>query len=326
MKTSTVRQLRLRALALVTVAGTAWISFSSSQDLAIRGGFGIRSWAFPICLDAVAAFAVDVWMRRTAAQRPAAALALTAIGLSLASNVADHYLVAGTALAALLGGIPPAMLAWLLLVLHKHGQPRAATAPEPVLVAEPAPVADSPADMTAEAADWLRRNRDELIVPHLLHPEEVRTAFTDALPRWEGGAWREEPVSVPEPVKTTGLVQPEWFTDTPELPHVKPLPTNVPDNDPERTQIMPIIRDEEPGKFDPNAAGPAPAKVQPARRSAPEVTAEVDGPVYSSMTNDALIMLGIDQRLTSRRAVQAAFSVGTKRATDIARAIKEKLA
>jgi hypothetical protein len=319
MRTDTIRLLRLRALALLTVAGTAWISFSSSQDLAVRAGFGLRSWAFPICLDAVAAFAVDVWMRRSPAQRPAATLALTAIGLSLASNVADHYITAGTVLAALLGGIPPAMLAWLLLVLHKHGQPDKSgpvvTEPLPD-TRDPAPVS-RPTTVPIELSTGPSVAEQAMPTGRFLHvegdevPEEVQAAFRSRFPRWEGGAWVEEkaPAMQPEP---------------PGIDLVKPLPVNVPDNDPERTQIMPRITDEAPGKFDPTATEPAPSKVQPARRSAPEVSAEVAS--ASNKSNDELIMIGVERHLTSRRAVMSAFGVGTKRATDIARAIKEKLA
>ncbi len=307
MTADTWRQYRLRGLALVTVAATAWISFSSSQDLAVRAGFGLRSWAFPICLDAVAAFAVDIWMRRTAAQRPAATLALFAIGLSLASNVADHYLVAGTLLAALLGGIPPAMLAALLLVLHRHGQ--ATSTPE-----TPAPV-----ELSAAVDDQ----------PHLAvaEPEQVRSVAHEL----HQEILDNRPIKIPrEPIPYPQVDQvsdDDLITTYPPLPPTgAPLPVNQPDSDPERTQIMPVIRDDEvPGKFDPTATGPAPAKVQPARRAAPEVSAEVDTPAYSAKSNDELIMIGVDRQLTSRRAVMSAFGVGTKRATDIARAVKEKI-
>jgi hypothetical protein len=128
-----LRRTRLRVLAFITVAATATISFTSVQHLAASAGFGWLAWLFPLVVDAVAAFGMDVWMRRSGAQRSAGALALSAIGLSLAANVADHYLATGLVLAALLGAIPPIMLAWLLLTLHRHG----IRAEVPVMEAEP---------------------------------------------------------------------------------------------------------------------------------------------------------------------------------------------
>jgi hypothetical protein len=312
-------QFRLRALAAITVLATAWISFSSSQDLAMRAGFGIRSWAFPICLDAVAAFATDCWMRRTAAQRPAATLALFAIGLSLASNVADHYLVAGTALAALLGGIPPAMLAWLLLVLHKHGQPgRTVTETAPRRGPEPAtPVVTEKQPM----APWLIK----IPAGPIPYPP-----VNEALPKTLGIP-EDSPLLDPggvvddgEPITTTPRVD-VHSGRKPEPVLSYPLPVNVPDNDPERTQIMPRITDEQPGKLDPAAPDdPAPAKVQPARREATGVSAPVEKVSKAYLSNEDLIQLALAERITSRRAIAAAYGLGTNRAGDIARAVKEK--
>jgi hypothetical protein len=317
-----LKTIRLRGLALLTVAGTAWISFSSSQDLAVRAGFGLRAWAFPICLDAVTALAVDIWMRRTAAQRAAGALALTSIGLSLASNVADHYLVAGTALAALLGGIAPAMLAWMLLVLHKHGQPGTS-----VKAIEPVP------DLPPTVPDPIYTGYQEQ------HPDLNQAAHRDrvATQEWIDGqvlrmaaeaeqAWAEYPKifatreEVPE-MHTPPLTP---VSTAPEL--VKPLPVNVPDNDAERTQIMPRITDEQPGKFDPATVDPAPAKVQPARREAAEVSAPVERASHAHLSDEDLIQRAMDEGLTSRRAIATAYGLGTNRAGNIARAVKEKSA
>jgi hypothetical protein len=323
-----LKTLRLRGLALITVAGTAWISFSSSQDLAVRAGFGIRAWAFPVCLDAVAAFAVDVWMRRSPAQRSAGTLALTVIGLSLASNVADHYLTAGTILAALLGGIPPAVLAWLLLVLHRHAAP-------------------------GKAAPVPRGTQDHVEVPA---PPPAPQIATWGWPIWTGGptstdladkddrigelyrASREDepqpdlPPTLPisedsDPVDRVELFSGHRPAPIPRAPEPleRPLPVNVPDNDPERTQLMPRITDEQPGKFDPAAPDdPAPAKVQPARREATEVSAPVEKASRAHLSNEDLIQLAFTEGITSRRAIAAAFGLGTNRAGDIARAVKEK--
>lgn len=113
-------QLRLRAFAAVTITSAAVISFDSIRHLATVYGFAELSWMFPLTLDAVAAFGMDLWIRESAAMRSARALALVAIGLSLVSNVADHWLSQRSVLAALLGAVPPAMLAALLAVLHRH--------------------------------------------------------------------------------------------------------------------------------------------------------------------------------------------------------------
>lgn len=113
-------QLRLRAFAAVTITSAAVISFDSIRHLATVYGFAELSWMFPLTLDAVAAFGMDLWIRESAAMRSARTLALVAIGLSLVSNVADHWLSQRSVLAALLGAVPPAMLAALLAVLHRH--------------------------------------------------------------------------------------------------------------------------------------------------------------------------------------------------------------
>lgn len=118
---ATWRIARLRFLSFITITSTAVISFSSVMHLAEFAGFGWLSSWFPITLDAVAACGMDIWMRRSKAQHIAGALALAAIGGSLAANVAWHYLSTGLVLAAILGAVPPIMLAWLLLTLHAHG-------------------------------------------------------------------------------------------------------------------------------------------------------------------------------------------------------------
>jgi Protein of unknown function (DUF2637) len=113
-------RLRLRAFAAVTITSAAVISFDSIRHLAATYGFAQLSWLFPATLDAVAAFGMDLWIRESAAMRSARTLALVAIGMSLVSNVADHWLAQRSVLAAVLGAVPPAMLAALLAVLHRH--------------------------------------------------------------------------------------------------------------------------------------------------------------------------------------------------------------
>lgn len=112
---------RLRIFAAVTIGSAAAISFESIRHLAETAGFGTFSWLFPATLDAVAAYGMDLWVRRSAAWKQARALALAAIGGSLIANIADHWLSQRSILPAVLGAVPPAMLAALLAVAHRHG-------------------------------------------------------------------------------------------------------------------------------------------------------------------------------------------------------------
>jgi hypothetical protein len=111
---------RLRIFAAITIASAAVISFESLKHLAEYAGFGHFAWLFPATLDAVAAFGMDLWVTRSPAWKQARALALAAIGGSLIGNIADHWISQGTVLPAVLGAVPPGMLAALLAVLHRH--------------------------------------------------------------------------------------------------------------------------------------------------------------------------------------------------------------
>lgn len=122
---------RLRIFAALTIASTAVISFVSIQHLADHAGFGKFSWLFPLTLDAVAAFGMDLWVRQSPAWRQARALALVAIMGSLAANITDHWIATGAVLPAVLGAVPPAFLAALLAVLHKHGSGTTSTGTGP---------------------------------------------------------------------------------------------------------------------------------------------------------------------------------------------------
>jgi outer membrane biosynthesis protein TonB len=113
------QRTRLRIMAFITIADTGLISYVSTRNLAERWGFGSLSWLYPLCLDAVAAVGMDLWMSNSPAKRAAAWLSLTAVALSLAANVAD-WLYVGPG-AAVLGAVPPLMLAALLLTMHRHG-------------------------------------------------------------------------------------------------------------------------------------------------------------------------------------------------------------
>lgn len=112
------QRTRLRIMAFITIADTGLISYVSTRNLAERWGFGTLSWLYPLCLDAVAAVGMDLWMSNSPAKRTAKWLALFAVALSLAANVVD-WLYVGPG-AAVLGAVPPLMLAALLITLHRH--------------------------------------------------------------------------------------------------------------------------------------------------------------------------------------------------------------
>lgn len=111
---------RLRVFSAMTIASAAVVSFDSIRHLAEHAGFGQLAWLFPLTLDAVAAYGMDLWVQRSPAWKQARALALAAIFGSLLANIADHWLTARTVLPAVLGAVPPAMLAALLAVAHRH--------------------------------------------------------------------------------------------------------------------------------------------------------------------------------------------------------------
>ena len=117
---------RLRIFAAITIASAAVISFESLKHLAEFAGFGHFAFLFPLTLDAVAALGMDLWVTRSPAWKQARALALAAIGGSLIGNIADHWISQGTILPAVLGAVPPGMLAALLAVLHRHASGTAA--------------------------------------------------------------------------------------------------------------------------------------------------------------------------------------------------------
>jgi hypothetical protein len=111
---------RLRIFAAITIAATAVISFDSIRHLAEYAHFGKLAWIFPLTLDAVAAFGMDLWVTRSPAWKQARALALAAILGSLVGNIVDHWITSKDPLPAVLGAVPPGMLAALLAVLHRH--------------------------------------------------------------------------------------------------------------------------------------------------------------------------------------------------------------
>lgn len=128
---------RLRLMAFITIADTGLISYVSTRNLAERWGFGTLSWLYPLCLDAVAAVGMDLWMSGSPAKRAAARLTLVAVGLSLVANIAD-WLYVGVGAAAL-GAVPPLMLAALLLTMHVHSAGIAARVEQEPAEAGPVP-------------------------------------------------------------------------------------------------------------------------------------------------------------------------------------------
>jgi hypothetical protein len=143
MRLPAMSTTRLRAFATLPVVSAAVISFESVRHLAESAGFGPLAWLFPLTLDAAVAFGTDLWIRkeRSAAMSQARLLALVVIVLSLAANVADHWLTTRSVLAAVLGAIPPAVLAAMLAVMHRHAvgpkdQKPAPAVPDPVAVAD----------------------------------------------------------------------------------------------------------------------------------------------------------------------------------------------
>lgn len=212
------KTVRLRAGAFIVVACAAAISFMSSRDLANMAHFGWLSWLFPVCLDAVAAVALDIWMRHTGAQRIAGWLGMAAITLSTASNGADHYLSTGMVLAAILGVVPPAMLAWMLLVLHRHAAPVAPVIPE---IRYPEPGA-APTTVVPRAASTT--------------PGEWVSTGTDAAPDD-----RPVPITIPRgPIEYRNPAPPE--TDAEKTIVMAPIGRKVTEPGETRTKVVPATR------------------------------------------------------------------------------------
>lgn len=140
------QRTRLRLMAAATVGCAAVFSYVSTRNLGERLGFGWLSWLFPMCLDAGAAVGMELWLSGSPAQRPAKWLALAAITASLTVNFIDWRLAQNNWGSAVLGTVPPAMLALQLLVLHQHdaGQPRPRRATRPDTRSRTRPRAGTP--------------------------------------------------------------------------------------------------------------------------------------------------------------------------------------
>jgi hypothetical protein len=122
MKTPNPRLYLRRFLAFLVISVAAVWSFDALRNLAEHVGFGPLSWMFPLCIDAVAALGMDIWMSRAPAWKLGRVLALAAIAVSLLGNVLDWWVRSADPLAMGLGAIPPIALAAVLGVIHSNAR------------------------------------------------------------------------------------------------------------------------------------------------------------------------------------------------------------
>lgn len=115
-----LRRWERRLLGIIISAVAAFWSFDTLTNLAQHVGFGSLSWMLPVCIDAVAAYGMDLWMTRAPAWRIGRALALVAIIVSLAGNVADWIIREADVVAVVLGAIPPLAFAAVLGTMHAN--------------------------------------------------------------------------------------------------------------------------------------------------------------------------------------------------------------
>lgn len=164
----TASELDIYAMSGLIVAGAAVLSFNSTRDLANMCGFhDWLSWVWPVCLDAVAYVSTRIWLSRhtdNSTRAYARSLALIAIGLSLAANGLDLFLIVEKMLPAwgvvlLVGAIPPATLAAVIhmLVMRRGLHTSRAKTNRPAVSAPKKPnkpetmvAATPPADITPE--------------------------------------------------------------------------------------------------------------------------------------------------------------------------------
>lgn len=122
MKTPNPRLYLRRFLAFLVISVAAVWSFDALKNLAEHVGFGPLSWMFPLCIDAVAALGMDIWMSRAPAWKLGRVLALAAIAVSLVGNILDWWVRSANPLAMGLGAIPPIALAAVLGVTHSNAR------------------------------------------------------------------------------------------------------------------------------------------------------------------------------------------------------------
>lgn len=161
----TAPELDIYLMSGLIVAGAAVLSFNSTRDLANMCGFhDWLSWVWPVCLDAVAYVSTRIWLSRNTDNHTrtyARSLALIAIGLSLAANGLDLFLIVeklspAWGVVLLVGAIPPATLAAVIhmlvmrrgLIAGRRTATRPATVTPPVRKPKTEPVAPTAADPT----------------------------------------------------------------------------------------------------------------------------------------------------------------------------------
>lgn len=102
------------------LACTAVLSFTSLSDLAARGAYtDWRRWLWPLSVDLAGLVAVRIWLTRglaASARRTGLLLALAVIVISTAGNALEH-LWSGGGLAAVMGSVPPLVLACVALLI-----------------------------------------------------------------------------------------------------------------------------------------------------------------------------------------------------------------
>jgi hypothetical protein len=134
--------------AVVLLGCTAVLSFTTLAELAVRGGYADwRRWLWPLTVDAAALVAVRFWLARglaASARRFGLVLALAMVVLSIAGNALEHWLAGGGLLPAVLGSVPPLVLAAVGLLIDLAV--RRPQAPTPVDT-----VVDTPADTATPA-------------------------------------------------------------------------------------------------------------------------------------------------------------------------------
>jgi hypothetical protein len=185
------------------VLATVALSFTSLQALAELCGFtGWLSWAWPVCLDAVAYLSTRTWLAKGPAWRFARGLAVGAIALSLVANglvhalteyrMAPHWMVV-----VLVGAVPPLMLA---LVVHMlvADRPTAVGTAEPTAVTvtdrsgeRVGPVTDRPLPVFEPVTDEARPV-DEPPVAETDRPEATDEPVRPAADRHRTGFDRAE--------------------------------------------------------------------------------------------------------------------------------------
>jgi hypothetical protein len=158
--------------------------------------------------------------------------------------------------------------------------------------------------------------------PNVAPPEPVRPSepiVTEPLPDVRGEVEPDRPTThqdepeAPRPTAADDLPVISPVTEPESVTAHRPVP---PETLSERTIVLRPIRDEAPAKVHPDQSAASPAKVSPIRRSEHVVTAKAG-------SDDDLVARARHDGHTTRRAIAAAYNLGTARAGRIARLVKE---